>query len=54
MTLIGAMAIDTLFFHATGVSIRRSESGCFGNPRGPVVPRSEVVMKRNTKPKRMK
>jgi len=42
------------FFHAIGDAVRRKESGCLGNPRGPVDPKNEVVIKRKTNPETMK
>jgi len=53
-TLIGTMIVDTVCFHAIGDAVPRKESGGLGNPRGPVDPRSEVVMKRKANPEMMK
>lgn len=52
--LIGARIADTVLFQATGESINRRESGGLGNPRGPVDPKSEVVIKRKANPEIMK
>ena len=41
---IGRIIVDTVFFHATGDAVPKKESGCFGKLRGPVDPRSEVVI----------
>jgi hypothetical protein len=51
--LIGSTTAERVLFHSTGESLPvwRTESGSCGNPRGPVVPKSEVVTKRKTNPK---
>ena len=46
--------MDTVFFHGLGDAVRRKESGCLGKPRGPVDPKSEVVIKRKANPEIMK
>ena len=53
-TLVGNIIVDTSFFQAIGDAVPRKESGCLGNPRGPVDPKSEVVMERKTNPEMMK
>lgn len=55
-TLIGKIIVDTVFFQAVGESppVLRTESGGLGNPRGPVVPKREVVTKRKANPQMMK
>jgi hypothetical protein len=53
-TFIGEITADTVCFHAIGEAVPRRESGCLGKPRGPVDPRSEVVMKRKANPEMMK
>lgn len=55
-TLIGSITVDTVRFQAVGESlpVARIESGCFGKPRGPVVPSRVVETKRKTNPKRRK
>ena len=55
-TLIGNIILDTALFHGIGESlpVLRTESGCLGKPRGPVVPKSEVVIKRKANPAMMK
>lgn len=54
--LIGVMIADTVLFQAIGESLPviRTESGDRGNPRGPVDPKSEVVMDRKANPETMK
>ncbi len=54
--LIGNIIFDTILFQVIDESlpVRRTESGGAGNPRGPVVPKSVVVMKRKTNPQIMK
>jgi|GEM_PF-7047080 len=42
------------FFQAIGDAVPRKESGCLGKPRGPVDPKSEVVIKRKANPEMMK
>ena len=44
--------MDTALFQATPESlpVLRTESGGLGKPRGPVVPKSDVVRKRETNP----
>lgn len=48
--------MDTVLFHAIGDSdpVLRIGSGGLGNPRGPVDPKSEVVIKRKANPEMMK
>ena len=48
--------MDTAFFQAIGESppVLRIGSGGLGNPRGPVVPKSVVVMKRKANPQMRK
>ncbi len=48
--LIGNIIVDAVFFHGFGEAVPRKESGCLGKPRGPVDPKSEVVIKRKTNP----
>lgn len=54
--LIGNIMLDTALFQAIGESppVLRTESGGFGKPRGPVVPKSEEVIKRKTNPEMIK
>ncbi len=53
---MGKIIVDTALFQAIGESppVLRTESGGLGNPRGPVVPKSEVVIKRKANPQMMK
>ena len=51
--LIGDIIVDTAFFHAIGDAVPRKESGCLGKPRGPIDPKSDVVMKRKANPEMM-
>ena len=48
--------MDTALFQAIGESLPvvRMGSGGLGNPRTPVVPKSEVVIKRKANPEMMK
>ena len=46
--------MDTVFFQAIGDAVPRKESGCLGNPLGPVDPKSEVVIKRKANPEMTK
>ena len=48
--------MDTALFHAIGESlpVLRTESGGLGNPRGPVPPKSEEVIKRKANPEMRK
>ena len=46
--------MDTVFFQAIGDAVPRKESGCLGNPRGPVDPKSEVVINIKANPEMMK
>ena len=48
--------MDTVRFQAIGElpPVLRTESGGLGKPRGPVDPKSEVVIKRKTNPEMMK
>jgi len=48
------MIVDTACFHGSGDAVPRKESGCFGKPRGPVDPKSEVAIKRKTNPEMRK
>jgi hypothetical protein len=52
--LIGAMIVDAVFFQAIGEAVPRKVSGCIGKPRGPVAPKSDVVIKRKANPEIMK
>ena len=54
--LTGNIIPDMAFFQATSESlpVLRIESGGLGNPLGPVVPKSEVVIKRKANPEIMK
>ncbi len=52
--LMGDMIADTVLFQTTGESMSNKESGGLGKPRGPVDPKSEVVIKRKTNPETMK
>lgn len=54
--LMGKIIVDTVLFQATGESepVLRIESGYLGKPRGPVDPKSEVVIKLKASPKTMK
>ena len=51
---MGNIIVDTAFFHGSGDAVPRKESGCLGKPRGPVEPKSEVVIERKANPKIMK
>ena len=53
---MGKIMLDTILFQAIGDSdpVLRRESGDLGKPRGPVVPKSEVVIKRKANPEMMK
>ena len=53
---MGTKLAATTRFHAMGESlpVLMTESGNCGNPRGPVVPKNEVVIPRNAKPEMMK
>jgi hypothetical protein len=51
---IGAIIFDVVCFQAISDAVSRSVSGCFGKPRGPVEPRSDVVMKRKVNPEIIK
>ncbi|MDO8619406.1 MAG: hypothetical protein Q7R49_05705, partial [Candidatus Daviesbacteria bacterium] len=51
---IGNIIVDTVFFQAIGDAVSRKESGCLGKPRGPVDPKSEVVIKIKANPEMMK
>ncbi|MEI6296905.1 MAG: hypothetical protein WCO84_04650 [bacterium] len=51
---MGDMIVDTVFFQAIGDAVLRNESGYLGNPRVPVDPKSEVVIKRKMNPEMMK
>ena len=46
--------MDTALFQAIGDAVPRKESGYLGKPRGPVDPKSEVVIKRKANPEMMK
>jgi|CXWL01.1.fsa_nt_gi hypothetical protein len=54
--LIGNIILDVALFHAIGESlpVLRTESGGLGNPCGPVVPKSDVVIKRKANPEMRK
>lgn len=54
--LIGNITVDTALFHSIGESppVLRTESGSWGKPRGPVVPKSEVEMNRKANPETRK
>lgn len=52
--LIGTIIVDTTLFQAIGDSNKRRESGDLGKPRGPVEPKSEVVIKRKANPEMRK
>lgn len=54
--MIGKIIVDTEFFQDIGDSdpVRRSESGGLGNPLGPVVPSSDVVINRKINPRTIK
>ena len=54
--LIGNIIPDTVLFQATPESlpVLRTESGGLGNPRGPVVPKSVVLIKRKANPQMRK
>lgn len=56
IVLIGNIILDVALFHAIGESlpVLRTESGGLGNPRGPVVPKSDVVIKRKANPEMRK
>ena len=41
-------------FQTIGDAVSRKESGCFGKPRRPVDPKSEVVTKRKANPEMRK
>lgn len=43
-----------VFFQVVGDAVPRKESGYLGNPRGPVDPKSDVVIKRKTNPEMIK
>ena len=43
-----------VLFQAIGDAVPRKESGCLGKPRGPVDPKSEVVINIKANPKMMK
>lgn len=51
---IGNIMVDTVFFHAIGDAVPRRGSGYFGKPRGPVDPKSEVVINIKTNPEIIK
>ena len=52
---MGNIIVDTVLFQAIWESlpVRRIESGGLGKPRGPGDPKSELVIKRKTDPKRI-
>jgi len=52
--LIGDIIVATVFFQAVGDAVPRKESGCLGNPRGPVDPKSVVVINIKANPEMMK
>jgi len=41
---MGNITVDMALFHGSSDAVRRNESGCLGKPRGPVDPKSEVVI----------
>lgn len=53
---MGNIIVDTALFQAIGESppVLRTESGGLGKPRGPVVPKSELVIKRKANPEMRK
>jgi hypothetical protein len=51
--LIGDIIVETVFFHATGDAVPKKVSGCLGNPRRPVEPKSEVVINIKANPEMM-
>ena len=53
-TLIGNIIVDTVFFQTIGDAVPSRESGGLGKPRGPVDPKSEVVIKRKANPEMKK
>ena len=54
--LMSTIIVDTALFQAMGESepVLRTESGAWGKPRGPVVPKSELVIKLKMNPEIMK
>ncbi len=52
--LIGEIIVDTEFFQAIGDAVPRKVSGGLGKPRGPVDPKSEVVINIKASPKTIK
>ena len=46
--------MDTVLFQAIGDAVPRKESGYLGKPRGPVDPKSEVIIERKANPEMMK
>ncbi len=51
---IGNIIVDTAFFQAMGDAVPRKESGYLGKPRGPVEPKSEVVINIKANPEIIK
>src|SRR3990167_4159098 len=51
---IGNIIVDTVFFQCLGDAVRRKESGCLGKPRGPVDPKSVVVINIKANPEMRK
>ena len=49
--LIGDIIVDAVFFQCIGDAVLRKESGYLGNPRGPVDPKSVVVINIKANPK---
>lgn len=50
----GNIIVDTVFFHGFSDAVPRKESGCFGNPLGPVEPKIEVVINIKANPEMRK
>ena len=46
--------MDTVFFQAIGDAVPKKESGCLGNTRGPVDPKSVLVINIKANPEMMK
>ena len=51
---MGNISVDTVFFQTIGDAVPRKESGCLGKPRGPVDPKSEVVINIKANPEMIK
>ena len=52
--MIGDIIVDTVFFQAIGDAVPKKESGCLGKPRGPVDPKSVVVINIKANPETRK